>query len=307
MIIVSDLDGSLLDHHSYSFEPARPLLKWLDFASVPVVLCTSKTHSEVLSLRQTLGNDSPFIVENGAAVYLPKSEFHYQPEGTEGVGDFWCKTFCQRREHWLKLLEEAKLHFDLDGKLEHFAEMSAERVAEVTGLDVQLAAQAKEREFGEPLRWLGTEEELLVFSQWFRDRGANVLHGGRFVHLAGDADKGRAMTWLVKQYQLQKRESQQHQFRVQHHHPSFQQHFQNQQNGVRTLSIALGDSQNDVAMLECADRAVVIRSPSHEPPKLSRKHGYWVSESTGPMGWTEGINHWLEELQSQGEIELFSV
>lgn len=269
LIIVSDLDGSLLDHHNYSVEPARDTLNQLAEAGIPVVFCTSKTRAEVLALRQQLANSAPYIVENGAAVYLPKSIFPEPIEGATDQGDVWCKAFCQPREHWLALVEQAKQRFG--GCFNHFAAMSVESIADLTGLTLEQATKAKAREFGEPLHWLGSDEELVAFTQWCLERGASVLCGGRFVHVAGNADKGQAMSWLVGQYA--------------------------QLTGAsNTMSLALGDSHNDCAMLECADRAVVIRSPSHPPPPLSRIDGYIVSQAQGPAGWAEGVGYWLERL-----------
>lgn len=311
LIIVSDLDGSLLDHHDYGFEPARPLLEQLDKAGIPVVLCTSKTRAEVQALRQTLNNHSPFIVENGAAVYLPKTQFPIQPKNTEDAGGAWCKAFCETRQHWLTLLEEAKTHFL--GMFDHFSAMSEVRVAELTGLSLEQATQAKAREFGEPLQWLGSDDELKAFTQWFEDRGACILRGGRFVHVAGDADKGRAMTWLVNEYREQREQllhSQQRQVKAQHHHPRFLQRIQDQyeslfqqQRTFQLKSLALGDSQNDVAMLEAADLAVVIRSPVHAPPVLKRKRGFVVSQEEGPAGWAEGVHYWLSDLNLESQVD----
>ena len=59
--VVSDVDGTLMDH-SYDLTPAKEL-------SIPVILCTSKTASEVNVIRNELKLNDPYIVENGAAIY----------------------------------------------------------------------------------------------------------------------------------------------------------------------------------------------------------------------------------------------
>ena len=46
-LIFTDLDGSLLDHESYSFAAAVPLLQELASACIPVVPVTSKTRVEI--------------------------------------------------------------------------------------------------------------------------------------------------------------------------------------------------------------------------------------------------------------------
>jgi predicted mannosyl-3-phosphoglycerate phosphatase (HAD superfamily) len=102
--------------------------------------------------------------------------------------------------------------------------------------------------------------------------GATILQGGRFMHVSGDCDKGRALRWLNAQYA--------------------------RQSGTTPVSIAIGDSQNDIAMLEAADFAIIIRSPSHEPPPLSRSEGVLVTEGYGPVGWDEGVRKLLDMINN---------
>ena len=72
-LIVTDLDGTLIDHHTYSAEPARPALEAAVRAGVPVVLCSSKTYAEMAILVRTLAlAPAPLIVENGGAVWFPR-------------------------------------------------------------------------------------------------------------------------------------------------------------------------------------------------------------------------------------------
>lgn len=51
----SDLDGTLLDSHSYDWQPAAPSLSRLREANVPVILCSSKTSAEMLYLQKRWG------------------------------------------------------------------------------------------------------------------------------------------------------------------------------------------------------------------------------------------------------------
>ncbi|WP_413699485.1 HAD family hydrolase [Psychromonas sp. KJ10-10] len=102
------------------------------------------------------------------------------------------------------------------------------------------------RQYGEPLNWLGTEEVKSEFIKKMNLMGANILQGGRFVHVSGHCDKGVAQRWLTEQYQKQNPKS-------------------------KYITIALGDSDNDSAMLEEASLAVQISSPVHDFPKLKEK------------------------------------
>ena len=49
--VVSDVDGTLMDH-SYDLSPAKETIKQLQKLSIPVILCTSKTASEVKLLER---------------------------------------------------------------------------------------------------------------------------------------------------------------------------------------------------------------------------------------------------------------
>ena len=66
--VVSDVDGTLMDH-SYDLTPAKETIEILQKLSIPVILCTSKTASEVKVIREELNLTDPYIVENGAAIY----------------------------------------------------------------------------------------------------------------------------------------------------------------------------------------------------------------------------------------------
>ena len=66
--VVSDVDGTLMDH-SYDLSPAKETIELLQKLSIPVILCTSKTASEVKVIRKELNLTDPYIVENGAAIY----------------------------------------------------------------------------------------------------------------------------------------------------------------------------------------------------------------------------------------------
>ncbi len=66
----SDLDGTLLDSHSYDWQPAARLSR-LHEANIPVILCSSKTSAEMLYLQKMLGLQGlPLIAENGAVIQL---------------------------------------------------------------------------------------------------------------------------------------------------------------------------------------------------------------------------------------------
>ncbi|MDU0355151.1 HAD-IIB family hydrolase [Paraglaciecola aquimarina] len=261
-IIFTDLDGTLLDHHSYSFAPVVSILDKLQQEGIPVIPNTSKTFAELVEIRGALKLTTPFIVENGAAIYIPTHFFPQQPIGTIEKSGYWLKEFSPRVEHWVGVLDTLQAAFSEE--FEHFSRMSVKRISEVTGLSEHDAELAATREYGEPVNWLGDQASKTLFIHALEEAGATPLQGGRFLHVSGYSDKGQALTWLLNEYQKQ--------------HPDKQ-----------CDSIALGDGQNDVAMLEVASLAIRILSPTTPPPELKRTNKVITSHNFGPTGWAECI------------------
>jgi mannosyl-3-phosphoglycerate phosphatase len=75
VIIFTDLDGTLLDYDTYSFEKALPALQLLRERDIPLIISSSKTAKEVVFYREQLENDHPFISENGGGIFIPKDYF----------------------------------------------------------------------------------------------------------------------------------------------------------------------------------------------------------------------------------------
>ena len=149
--------------------------------------------------------------------------------------------------------------------------MESKDLAKVTGLSLASAKLASQRQYGEPVLWQGDNPTKRAFIHAARELGANVLEGGRFIHICGDCDKGKALNWLAGE--------------IQHHYKL---------NDV--TAIALGDSGNDNAMLEAADIAVQVRSPCHSFPLLNEQRTTFVyqTQGFGPVGWSEALNFILD-------------
>lgn len=264
-VIFTDMDGTLLDHHTYSFAAAKPTLEALAERQIPVIPNTSKTFAEMVELREKIGLHGPFIIENGAAAFIPHGFFKQKPSSTVWQDGFWCKSFISAKGYWLKLLDIVKDEFA--GEFTHFSEMGVKEIITATGLSESDATLAAKRQFGEPVLWLGSEERKQVFIEAVRERGATPLEGGRFIHISGECTKGKALNWFMEEYR--------------------------RQSASTAVSIALGDGKNDIAMMEAADIAVRIASPTHQPPTVNKNDNIYTSTKLGPEGWTEMLTQLL--------------
>lgn len=277
LLVFSDLDGSLLDHVDYSWSSAQPALQKLQQAQIPLIFNTSKTLPEVIELRSALANPHPFICENGAAIYIPKAYFAAQPKSTSNCTiagqDFWYCQIGETRDYWQKLLLEAAPDHSV---YRSFAQLGKEQIARATGLSIQQSANANQRKASEVIHWLGNSQEQRNFISSLQNHGAQILQGGRFLHLLSPkANKGSAMQWLTAQYQ--------------------------QSNANTLFTVAIGDSANDIPMLEISDYAIVIRRHSIPSLILMREDtiNIYTSDSIGSLGWNNSLLQLLNNLQTR--------
>lgn len=266
-IIFTDLDGTLLDAASYSFAPARQALDLIRARHIPLVLCSSKTRTEIEVLRGELENNHPFISENGGGVFIPHGYFAAPFDG-EDVGAYRLITlgipYAEIRRRFLRLRESLQV------KARGFGDMSAEEVAALTGLAPDAARRAQQRDFDEAFVFEGKVDEGFLHAI---EASGLMWTQGRIFHILGRHDKGRAVSLLKALYE--------------------------KQYGAVT-SIGLGDSLNDLPMLQAADIPVLVMHDdgSHDT-RIDIKE-LVRTRLPGPSGWNEAV---LQVLSGPGPLK----
>lgn len=267
LIVFSDLDGTLLDHDSYSFAPAEPALQALEQRRVPVILATSKTLPETRALSEALDNPAPVIVENGAALAVPLAHAQdYRLAGdVETVDGYRLLHLSADYQTLRAFVERERARHDY--RVEGFGDMDVETIATLTGLSARDASLARQRSGSEPLVWHDNDGRLQEFHDAALREGLQLTRGGRFWHLMGTASKGIAIHRLLDG--LARRPD-------------------------ALTTVGLGDSDNDRPMLESVDIAVLVRR--HDGSWLDDCRGRsqtWRTEAIGPGGWNRAILHLL--------------
>jgi len=176
LLVFTDLDGTLLGHHDYRFDPAVPLIHMLQARGATVVLATSKTDEEVKAWQSRLQVIGPYIVENGSAVH---SGAEISVLGTP-ISD----------------LEKCLEPFSAE--ITRLDTCSPEEAIALTGLSPEDARLAQSRQYSVPfkLKDSGLEAALRERAQ---AAGYRVIKGGRFLHLQGMCDKGDAAELVMRQ------------------------------------------------------------------------------------------------------------
>src|SRR5438132_1545183 len=134
-IVFSDLDGTLLDAGTYAWREAETALELLTLRGIPLVFCTSKTRFEVEFWRRKLGNTHPFIVENGAAVFVPRGYFPFAIPRAASRGGYEVMQIGKPRRILIETIESACA--ETACRIRAFYRMNAPEIAALTGLPLK--------------------------------------------------------------------------------------------------------------------------------------------------------------------------
>lgn len=182
-VVITDLDGTLLDAVTYSWADAAAALDELRRRKIPVVFCTSKTRDEVEWLQEKLAIHDPFVVENGSAIVWP--------DRVEVLG--------QPREWTLRQFREIRA--ETGAAFRGISEMTNGELSQLTGLDLDAVERARHREYDEPFEVHAFESsKLSEFVRNARTRGLQVSRSRRFAYLHGPTDKGAATRRILDRF-----------------------------------------------------------------------------------------------------------
>ncbi len=238
LLIFSDIDGTFLNHENYSHGNLKEYLDKIKNNSY-IIFNTSKTFNEVDNLNKKLELNFPFIVENGACIFFPKN---------------WLKFFVntnelfEHKDHYGYRISKYNV-FDIRSKLINFkkyynfsfySEISDEKLKKITNLRGHEIKRSKDRMFTDPILWEDTHKKIVQFREQLSssDNSFNIFEGGRFLHISDHYDKALAMKKFI----------------------SITSKFFEK----KYLIVSLGDSQNDIGMLEYSDYSCIVKRENYK-------------------------------------------
>ena len=272
-VVFTDLDGSVVDSPTSSFDSATQALRALRHRDIPLILVSSKTRAELEPIRQRLDHCDPFIVENGGAVFIPQGIFDFPLERARTRSSYDVIELglpYHMLRDVLRQVEDA-----VETPLRGFGDLSVDEIMLMTGLSRTDAALAKQREFDEPYLVEGPPTLIEEVCRQIVLRGLHWTKEGRLFHLTGDNDKGQAAALLLRCYQRQMR--------------------LHERLG-RIETIGIGDSINDAPLLAMVDHPILLQKPDGSYDPDVHVPGMVRAQGIGPAGWSEAILALLEQL-----------
>jgi mannosyl-3-phosphoglycerate phosphatase len=176
--------------HSYDLTPAKETIKTLQKLSIHVILCTSKTASEVKVIRKELNLTDPYIVENGAAIY---GESLKKVNGEIILGKKY------------EFLEEI-LNFiskEINYKLIPLNDLTDQEATKLTGLKGDSLNLMRDRHWSMPFLNppIYLEEKMNICCKNFN---VDIFKGNRMSHLLStNSNKGKAIKALKEYSNIQ--------------------------------------------------------------------------------------------------------
>jgi mannosyl-3-phosphoglycerate phosphatase family protein len=261
LVLVSDLDGTLLDRTTYAFDEAREALDALKSGGVPLVLATSKTLAEVRPIAAAIGGHLILIVENGGAVVMSSVWTSASAHGPQEAPN--TVTIELGTARGLLVQQLAAIAEETGTSLVGFNELPVTEIARLTGLSADGARLAAERHYDEPFL-IDRDDRLPSVAEAARRRGLVVTTGDRFHHLTGQTDKGAALAVVLGH--LARKDS-------------------------RLTTIGLGDASNDLPFLRLVDRPVLVplADGSLAPDLAAALPRAERAPYPGPRGWNAAV------------------
>lgn len=257
-IIITDLDGTLFHPKTYSFEAAMPALTLIKERRIPLIFCSSKTRGEIEFYRTRLKNSHPFISENGGGIFIPKGYFKFAIKGE--IRDNYIiinlgTSYEDIRKIFIDIRERLRI------KVKEFGDMAVKEVADLAGLSIIEADLAKKRDFDEPFVFEEGELKAGEFLKAIEEAGLCWTQG-RFFHILGDNDKGKAVKILKGLYEKAY---------------------------GKIKTIGLGDSLNDLPLLQEADYPVLVQKEDGSYDTRIDLPNIIKTDGIGPEGWASAV------------------
>ena len=268
ILIFTDLDGSLLDHNNFEFREIQNFILKCIKNGIKIIPNTSKTKIEIQVFIDQLGQNLPFIVENGAAIHnlnLIHSKIKINDNSL---------VFSRSLSEILKQFKK-NIPMDFQKRCMFLKDMTSTEQMKILGLNKKYLPFALNRDYSMPLVFDGSREIVDEFTRHLKKIGMKLHEGGRIYNICDDCSKGKAMTTLIEMLKNELK--------------------------CKTHTIVVGDSPNDISMLNVCDQPCVIPLPNRKNLSFLKDQKLIRATQTAPKGWEEVVRASLKKINFELE------
>lgn len=230
-VVYTDLDGTLLDINTYSFDLAKEAVSSLNAHQIPLVFCSNKTFAEQIYYQHELGITAPFIVENRSAIFIPKNYFSFPYHIGSQVGNYEFIELGKPVSLIRKVMRD--INRNLGMRLRGFNDMPMDELERLLDLDKEKIHKALAKSYTKTLLNSLGEREVLKIKEELLKSGPTVAKGSKFYSVMSiETDKGKAVKVLNELFAKKYKQF---------------------------TSIGIGDGLNDLPMLKVVDRPFLVQ------------------------------------------------
>ncbi|SFF34070.1 mannosyl-3-phosphoglycerate phosphatase [Thermoflexibacter ruber] len=251
-VVYTDLDGTLLDINTYSFDLAKEAVGELNAHQIPLVFCSTKTFAEQIYYQHELGVTAPFIVENGSAIFIPQNYFSFPYHFDSQVESYQVIELGKPVSLIRKAMRD--INRNLGMRLRGFNDMPMDELERLLGLDKDKIHKALAKSYTKTLLNSLSEKEVLKIKEELLKSGLTIAKGSKFYSVMSiDTDKGKAVKILNELFAKKYKQF---------------------------TSVGIGDGLNDFPMLKVVDRPFLVQ----------RHKGFWENLNHGNIEKIEAVS-----------------
>ena len=265
-ILFTDLDGTLLDRWTYSYQESLWAINLLKRRKIPIIFCSAKTQAEQEEYRKILGITDPFIVEEGGAILIPQDYFSFPFDYCQQTKDY---SIIKLGSSYGQVISALNAAVEKSGcQIKGFGSLTTEEVAQDSNLSIEMAALARQREYTETFKIVGAEKEAKELLRRIEEEGFTWCCGERYYRIKGKTDKGKAARILIE---------------------LFKKAF------GKIKSVAIGNCFNDKPLLEAVDFPIIVQRIDGKWEEMDIEGLYYI-EGVGPAGFSRAIKELMPNL-----------
>ena len=269
IILMTDLDGTLLDHDTFDYQPVKSFMAQLINAGIRIIPNSSKTSEELDYFCADFGQRLPYVSENGAALY--NSDMLLSEDRNEIFGP----KILGRPVSELMAVWTCNIPNQLSDQCLFLDETERDKQSKYLGLNGDALGRAMKRNYSRPFVFKGSDDEFSALINEVKRLDLNVVGGGRICNLSGSHDKADSISIIRDLVKAQ---------------------------GSDPVIVALGDNDNDITMLESADIACVVPRKNQSPLGIDVNNTCQRvihASRTAPHGWQEAVEMAITFLKNE--------